>query len=121
MVRTRVIRDKPFSGFVRWSNQSCACARLLLVLKNSRSAATSSIAANPTLAPIPALAPVLRPLGGELIAADAFVALRDVVSVETKLLVEAEAFRAALMWKGEDETSCPSCLQSLSLGMKRNM
>jgi hypothetical protein len=59
------IMGASFSGLTRWLDHDCACSRLFLAWRNITTAATHTRAAKPTPAPIPAFAPVLRPLSGE--------------------------------------------------------
>jgi hypothetical protein len=88
-----------FSGFTRWLNQDCPCSRLFLAWRKLTRAATHSRPAKPTPAPIPAFAPVPRPvveLGGVLSA-------RAVVSVGVAVEGEVEDVALVLLDEVEDE------------------
>jgi hypothetical protein len=109
-----------FSGITRWLNQDCACSRLFLAWRKLTRAATHSRPARPTPAPIPALAPMLRPafevegtlsaIGSAVVVGVAAVLAEsggevEVEDVEVVLLdgVEDEDFELVVLDEVEDE------------------
>jgi hypothetical protein len=79
---------------MRWLNHDCACSRLSLAWKNITIAETHSRPAKPIPAPIPAFAPVLRPV----VVVDGALSARAVVSVG--VAVEGEVEGVALVMFG---------------------